>query len=135
MGLLDGDLQAAIYKGFKGKLLKGVLRQTSVPDSATLDDLGDPLDTDALPDVRIEGFVDRYSAFTLAQPGFPQTDMKVCIFAGSCPGVRPKGHNLVRLDYKAGARWFHIREGDGGVKTDPAEALWECQAYEIEAPQ
>ncbi len=134
MGLLDGGLSAAIYTGFKGKLLKGVLRRNSSPDSAGLDELGDPLDIEADEDIAIEGFVDRYSAFTLAQPGFPQTDLKVCIFAGSCPGVSPRGNNLVRFDYKGGARWFRIRDGDGGVKTDPATALWECQAYEIEAP-
>lgn len=125
MGVLDGPLATAIYKGFKGKLKKGVLRQMQFPDSGAQDDLGDDIDG-APVDYKFEGFTDNYSDFYKAQAGIPDTDLKVCIFAKSMPDhVRPGKDNKARV----GTVWYQLR----AAKVDPAGALWECQAFEIEA--
>jgi hypothetical protein len=126
MGLLDGDLQASIYAGFKGKLLTGILRKRATPQSGTLDDHGDPLEL-VPTDHAIEGFPDNYSALLKAQAGIPDTDLKLCIFGGSIPGVEPARDDIARL----GTQWYKIRKAE----TDPATALWVCQASRIETPQ
>lgn len=129
MGLLDGNLATAIYKGFKGKLLVGIIRQHTTPDSGSLDALGDPIEIDPV-DTAMEGFVDGYSAFYRAQAGIPETDMKVCIFAKSCPSVTPSKDDLVRFTQAGVQTWYQVR----AVAVDPALALWECQAFEVPEP-
>jgi len=130
MGLLDGDLAASIYEGFKGRLLSGTFYQRRIPDSGGLDQLGDPQDL-GYDDFKCEGFVDDYSAFTRAQAGIPDTDLKLCIFAESMPGVVPEQANFAVLNTKLGPKWYEVRKR----ATDPAVALWECQAFEIPEPQ
>lgn len=134
VGLLDGDLRDAIYQGFRGRLLSGALRRPAIPTSTNLAPNGDPLDSGYDDDVPIEGFNDQYSAFVRAQPGFPQTDLKLCIFGGSAPNLTPKANDLVRWDRPTGAQWFRLREGDGAIRVDPATALWECQALPVGEP-
>lgn len=134
VGLLDGDLQKAIYDGFRGRLFKGVLRRYESPTSGGLDPKGDPIDTSDYNEFAIEGFRDEYSRFTMAQSGIPETDYKVCIFGGSSPDLTPRGGDIVRLDPKTGSFWSRLRGGKGGVKVDPAGALWECQAFAADAP-
>mgnify|MGYP001562722116 CR=1 FL=1 len=129
MGLLDGDLAEAIFQGFKGKLLTGVIRQKAVPESGGLDDLGDAIDATPT-DTPLEGFVDEYDAAFKARAGIPQTDVKVCIFAQSIPGVRPGRDDKARIDRSGSSQWYQIRR----VMTDPALALWECQSFEIQDP-
>lgn len=133
MGLLDGELAQSIYDGFAGKLLTARYHAHTVPDSGALDALGDPIDTDTVP-TACEGFIDAYSAFTRAQAGIPDTDMKVCLFGKSMPGVTPERDGLVEITGPAGSiyagRWFQIRER----RVDPAGALWECQSFEVPEP-
>lgn len=133
MGLLDGELAQSIYDGFKDKLLTFAYRERTVPDSGALDELGDPLDL-ASDDTDCQGFIDEYSAFTRAQAGIPDTDLKVCLFGKSLPGVTPKREALVHVTGPTGSiyydRWFQIRER--GI--DPAGALWECQSFEVAEP-
>ena len=130
MGLLDGQLAKAIYAGFKGRLLKGRLYRTETGESAGLDELGDEV-APSLVSYGLEGFDDNYSAFYRATAGIPDTDVKVCIFAASLPaGIRPTKDDRVVLIRAGAERWFQLRAD----ATDPAEALWECQAYEIDAP-
>jgi hypothetical protein len=129
MGLLDGDLAESIYQGFKGKLLSGIFYQRIVPESGALDALGDPTDLGYTP-TPCEGFTDGYSAFTRAQAGIPETDLKLCIFANSMPGVVPTQGNFAVLNTKLGPKWYEVRKR----ATDPAVALWECQAFEIPEP-
>lgn len=134
VGLLDGGLAGSIYRGFKGKLLKGVIRQPAVAADAVLDGHGDPTAAGTR-DIKIEGFTEGYSRFTRAQAGIPATDLKLNIFAASAPGTTPAIDNLARLDRKAGGRttsqWYQIR---GPVEIDPGGVLWVCQAFEIKAP-
>lgn len=125
MGLLDGDLQAQIWKGFKGKLLTGTLRRDGVPESGGLDSHGDPIDTTPTT-WSIQGLVDNYTKYAKAQAGIPEADVKVLILAGQNPSLRPVKDDRVLL----GGRWYQLRN----ASTDPAIAVWECQAFECEAP-
>ena len=129
MGLLDHDLAKAIYAGFKGKLLKGVLRKMVAPVSGGQDRYGDPIGAEpALLD--IEGFDEAYSAMFRAQAGIPDSDVKVNIFAQSIPGVTPSKDDTVKLVRAGVATWYQIRR----VDRDPATALWTCQSFEIPEP-
>jgi hypothetical protein len=128
-GLLDGGLDRSIYAGFRGKLLKGVIRQAAA--SGSLDGHGDPTAITA-PLTPCEGFTDGYSAFTRAQAGIPSSDVRVNIFAASMPGITPAEGNQVRLDRRgAGSTWYQLR---GLIEIDPANVLWNCQAFVMKAP-
>lgn len=130
MGLLDGDLAESIFRGFKGRLLAGILRQRAVPDSGALDALGDPEDL-AQVDTSLEGFFEDYDAAYIARAALPKDSVKVCIFAKSCPDVTPTKDDLVRLTRAGIAYWFQLRR----VQSDPASALWECpDAFRIPEP-
>lgn len=122
-GLLTGKIAAAIFKGFKGKLLTGELRHETPND--VLDEYGDP----TLPAINytpIEGFVDEFSDMYRAKAGIPDTDLKVNIFAQSAPGLTPTKDDKVLMN----GVWYQLRK----VKTDPATALWTCQAFRIDPP-
>ena len=122
-GLLTGKIAKTIFKGFKGKLLKGTLRIDT--PSSSLDDNGDPVSATAAR-FGIEGFTDEFSAFYRAQAGIPETDLKVNIFSESVPGITPTKDSRVTF----GGVWYRIRK----VKVDPAGALFECQSFEIPTP-
>lgn len=123
-GLLTGKIAKAIFKGFKGKLLKGTLRH-DVP-SSTLDANGDPASSTRTT-FSVEGFTDEYSAFYRAQAGIPETDLKVNIFAESItPRTTPTKDGRVTF----GGVWYRLRK----VKVDPAGALFVCQSFEIPTP-
>jgi hypothetical protein len=136
-GLLNGELAASIYAGFKGKLLTGRFYQHAVAESGGLDSRGDPLVSEPGEPTGIacEGFIDNYSAFSHAQAGIPDTDLKVCVFGKSMPAVTPAERNLFECTGPAGSiykdRWFQVRR----AAIDPAGALWECQSFEIEVPE
>jgi hypothetical protein len=63
MGMLDGDLAAALYNGFKGKLLSGEIVRNVGATSSDLDAHGDPTDV-GQDRWEVEGFFDNYSRFT-----------------------------------------------------------------------
>jgi hypothetical protein len=123
-GLLDGVIAKAIFKGFKGKLSKGELRR-AIP-SAGLDEYGDPnAETPAY--FSVEGFSDEYSEFYKAQAGIPETDLKVAIFGQSIkPSTIPAKDDKVTFK----GQWYQLKQ----VGVDPADALYECQAFRIPAP-
>lgn len=135
MRLLDGGLAESIYAGFRGKLLGGVIRRAAVAEDADLNSHGDP-EASTPEEISIEGFPEGYSRFTKAQAGIPGTDLKLNIFAASCPGFEPRKDDQVRLDRKRGkvvlsSQWYQIR---GPIEIDPASVLWVCQSFEIRAP-
>lgn len=134
VGILESEIRQAIWDGFKGRLFKGVVRRYLAATSGGLDPRGDPIDGGEFTEWNIEGFRDEFSRFTIAQAGIPETDYKICIFGGSAPDLTPKAGDLVRLDPKTGSYWSRLRGGKGGVRIDPAGALWECQAFPAEDP-
>lgn len=130
MGLLDGGIASAIYKGFKGKLLKGTLRREQPVGSAGLDSLGDPLATDPLT-WACQGFTEDYSDFYRAQAGIPAGDVRVNVFAASLPrGIRPQKDDQVAFVRAGVTTWFQLRKNG----TDPAEALWASPGFQIADP-
>lgn len=130
MALLTGDLASQVFAAFKGKLLKGIIRQTVIPESGALDSHGDPIDSDPV-DTAIEGFFENYDDAYKARAGIPLNDLQVNIFAKSCPGVTPTKDDVVKLIGTGGvAVWYQLRK----VKTDPATAMWVCQSFVIPEP-
>lgn len=130
MGILDGQLAKALFAGFKGKLLKGTLRRLIPSQSGGLDGLGDEI-APTPTTWPCEGFTDDYSDEFKARYGIPETDLKVCIFAQSIAAgsISPQKDDQVQIPAGTGP-WYQLRK----AKTDPATALWTCQAYGIRAP-
>lgn len=129
MGILDTALRDAIYAGFKDKLLTGIIRQYSEPDSGALDEYGDPIDL-AATDTDIQGFVDEYDDRYRAQAGIPEADVLVNIFGGSATAITPAKDDVVRFTRNSVATWYQLRR----VKLDPAGVLFTCQAFVIPEP-
>jgi hypothetical protein len=128
-GLLNGQLATAIFAGFKGKLLKATLWRLVGGDSSGLDGFGDDLDQ-APTTWGAEGFTENYDDAYKARAGIPLTDLKVNLFAASlATGVRPQKDDKANIP-AGSAAWYQLR----AVKTDPATALWVCQAYACAAP-
>lgn len=124
---LSGSLAKALNDGFKGQSLPATLRKVETANSGGLDAFGDPL-VPVATSYPCKGFTDAYSAFFKAGSGIPETDLKVCIFAASlASGIRPERDDKVYL----GGAWYQIRQCD----TDPATALWTCQAFACNAPE
>lgn len=122
-GLLTGDIAKAIFKGFKGKLLAGELRREVA--TPLTDEFGDALaSTPSF--FSVEGFTDQFSDFARASSNIPDTDLIVAIFAQSSPGLVPEKDDKVTFKGK----WYQLRK----IKVDPADALYECQAFEIQPP-
>lgn len=129
-GLLEGALAKQVFAGFKGKLQKGTLRRAAPAISAGLDDRGDPIATDVTT-WGFEGFKENYDDAYRARAEIPETDVKVNVFASSLPrGVAPMKDDQAELP-KGSRQWWQLRK----VATDPATALFVCQAYAIQAPQ
>ena len=125
-GLLDGQLARQIYAGFRNKLQKGTLWRAGIASSGGLDGYGDPIATD--PQTwPMQGFTDAYNDVFRAQAGIPEGDVKVCIFAKSLPaGIRPGKDDKAFIN----GQWWQLRK----AATDPATALWTCQAFACGAP-
>jgi hypothetical protein len=125
-GLLDGQLSKAIYAGFRNKLQKGTLWRATAALSAGLDERGDPNATDPVT-WACQGFHDNIDDAYKARAGIPETDSMCAIFAQSLPaGIQPQKDDKLFI---AGS-WWQLRR----VKTDPATALWSCQAFQCQAP-
>jgi hypothetical protein len=121
--LLTGQIAKAIFAGFKGKLLTGTLRQQA---AAGVDAHGDPI-PGAVTLNPCEGFTDQYDDAYRARAGIPQTDLIVNVFAQSlAAGIQPGKDDKAQFE----GQWYQLR----AVKTDPATALWVCQAYKVAAP-
>lgn len=125
MGFLDADGMATdIWLAFKGELLLGTLRTTSVNMARGFDQYNDPVATTAT-DYAIQGFIEDYTVYDRAQAGIPATDVKFQFFSQSVPGVRPQKDDAGQFR----GQWYRFRT----VETDPAQALWVCQAFALDA--
>lgn len=129
MGLLNGQISDAIWGGFKGKLLTAALRQEVPASSGGLDEFGDPMDVGVLL-TATEGFTARYSDYFAAQAGYPETDLKCCLFARPMNGIRPGKDDKIKIVRAGVEEWYQVRE----AKIDPAGALWICRSFSIPDP-
>jgi hypothetical protein len=123
--MLEGRIARLVYSRFRGRLLRGLLMRVV---GQTIEELNDPVGG-CMVTYNIEGFVDTYDDQYRARAGIPEEHVKISIFAASLPeDVRPvKGDRVVLFRRRVGT---HYRVA-GPVTTDPAEALWECQAFVI----
>ena len=119
---LETQIRNEIYKGFKGRLLTGILRRATF--SGVVDSLGDPTEK-TYTTYNLEGFVDTYSAFYKAQAGIPESDVKLLIIAGSL-AIAPRKDDQVRFR----GVWYQVRR----LGTDPGIATWELQSFQIADP-
>lgn len=121
--LLD-TIASEIHKGFTGKLHTGTLRRITV--SGGNDEHGDPV-TSTPASHSFEGFIDEYSEFFRMQAGIPEGDLKVCIIAGSLDTTPIKDDRVTMTSGPHNGRTFQLRR----IATDPAAALWVCQAFRL----
>lgn len=119
---LENQIRNEIAKGFKGRLLKGVLRRAT--NSGTVDSRGDPT-LRTYTTYNMEGFVDVYTAFYKAQAGIPASDVKILIIAGSL-SIEPRKDDQVQFR----GTWYQVRQ----LGTDPGIATWELQSFKIPDP-
>jgi len=119
-----------IDRAFKGRLRTGVIVRNV---AGALDGHGRP--SGAVPiGAAVRCFVDDFSQFYKASAGINATDMRVNLFGASIEGLQPRKDDRVRIDYPAAnglparSQWYQLR----GATVDPANALWQCTAYEIQ---
>lgn len=121
---LESQIAKAIYAGFRGKLLKGVLRRSLNAVSGGLDALGDAAATGPQ-DYAIEGFREAYSAYTRANAGIPETDAKIIVLARSVP-ARPQQGDAIWLYKDSEPGWWQVR---ARPDVDPATATYTMRCF------
>lgn len=125
---LENKLRDAIGKGLGAQLLTGTLERTAPAASSALDDYGDPVET-ATATWPVRGFDDDYDAAYRARAGIPESDVKVCVIGSGLP-TEPRKDDVITLSARGAQTRYRVR----AVRSDPARALWECQAYVEGAP-
>jgi hypothetical protein len=124
MGMLDPtEMAESIWQAFQGELLVGTLRQSAVNMARGFDDYNDPV-AERSTDYEIQGFIDFYTDYDRAQAGIPAIAVKFCFFANSVPGVTPRKDDTGQFR----GQWYRFIT----VETDPAIALWTCQAFALD---
>lgn len=128
--ILEGSLARQVFAAFRGKLLKGYLRRM-VSLGGEPDEYGD-VTVSVFPQVwSLEGFEDTYDDRYRAVAGIPETDVRVSVFAQSLPaGISPRKDDMVGLIRNGVTNWYQLRT----VQTDPAQAMWTCQAFAVPEP-
>lgn len=112
----NSGLRKQLAKGFKGRLLVGVLTRKINGD---VDERGIPSTTTET--YRVEGFVDNYSAYYRVNAGIPENDVNVVLIAGNCDTDPIKDDRIKFANFPE----YQIRK----VETDPALAHYQCQSY------
>lgn len=111
-------LRAQLAKGFKGKLLVGVLTRKI---NGAVDEHGIPSTIEET--YRVEGFVDNYSAFYRQSAGIPINDVNVVLIAGNCDTDPIKDDRVKFPNYPQ----YQIRS----VISDPAIGHYQCQSFGV----
>lgn len=113
---LDGALARQVGSAFRSLFLDATLTRDVVPDSPTYDpfDPPAPVATEYACKAIVEAYADKFRLEGLVQAN----ERKVLILATSL-SVRPRPQDRVTIR----GITFTITD----VKTDPAEAVWECK--------
>ena len=111
-------LRAKLARGFKGKLLVGVLTRS---ETNSVDENGIPQTTNT--DYRVEGFVDNYSAYYRKLAGIPDNHVNVVLIGGNSDVNPIQGDEVKFPNYPK----YKIES----VVQDPAFATFECQSYKV----
>lgn len=119
MGLLDGDIAALVSDGLDAADLP--LDLTLTRTTAGQSDPAQPWvpTQDTVTSYACRGFEDSYSAYYIANGLVQEGDRKIAVLAQSLSITPQPGDQIT----SRGQTFTVI-----GVKTDPARALWECQA-------
>ncbi|QIG75284.1 hypothetical protein EVC29_055 [Rhizobium phage RHph_Y52] len=115
---LEGQIAKAIAKGFKGKLLKGVLTR-NVP-GGTLDSYGDPVGS-STQTFSFEGFAENFTAFYRANAGIPDGDVSILFIAQTLSTVPTKDDRVTLRGVT-----YQLRQL---VEADPAGATYRFAGY------
>lgn len=113
------QLRAKIAKGFKGKLLDGVLTRTV---SSGTNEYGDPI-PGVVQSFKVHGCVDEYSLFYQKQAGIPEDSFRIILIAGLCE-TSPQKNDII--DFPNFPE-FQIRS----ITTDPAIAHYDCESFKV----
>lgn len=116
---LENLLRDELAKGFKGKLLSGIISRSS---SSSTNEYGYTVGG-VTTNYICEGFVENYSDFYRLQAGISENDVKVILIAGNTQ-IEPKKDDLISF---SGYPSYKVRE----IKTDPAKATYECQSFSV----
>jgi len=119
---LEGSLKKAVAKGFKGKLLKGIVRKVV---ASAVNNQGDIVPT-GIRDYPFEGIRENFSAYYKAQAGIPDTDVSILIILGLTTTTPDKDDKI----YINGT-WYQVRKI---LEIDPAGASAKVQAFSIPLP-
>ena len=121
MGLLDGEIASTIGAALNFMMLDATIRRDG---SSTVDARGNNIDGTPVT-YACRGFRDSYSDFYRSLVGIPDTDIKIVLTASYLATV-PTQDDKIQIS----GTWYQARS----VRTDPATAAWEIQAFEIAAP-
>lgn len=118
MGLLDGQLQAVFGSVFKPLLLDGKIEKIELVD----DGYGGYSEAPTEADIKV--MVEGYSAFTRAQAGIPDKDVKLIILQHQVT-ISPDLDSKVRVlaQGEVVEQLFSIQK----IEKDPAQASWTVQ--------
>lgn len=122
MGLLDGQIANELFRGFKGKLLKGTLQRNVYQD---INDLNGDRIPHSKATYSFEGFDASYNQYEKLKYNIPESDCKIVIFTKSIT-TTPVKDDYIYIR----SRWVQLR----AVRQDVAQALYVCQAFDIEDP-
>ena len=119
--ILQGALAATIGRAFANLFFPATLARDGVASGPNFDPTFGP--TLSWP---CKAIFDEWGSFTLAQGLVSGTDRKVLILATSLATV-PQGGDRITLD-GATLEVYSGGEGQPGVSTDPAKAVWTLRA-------
>ena len=122
--LLESKFAKQIARGFKGKLLKGVIQRNA---GATRDAHGDTI-PGAPVSYAFEGVREDFSAFIRAQAGIPDTDVKILFITGLTLTVPMRGDYV---KFRKFDQWYHLVKN---ITKDTAEAHQVWQASVVPPP-
>lgn len=127
--LLDTFIRKEVAKGFKGKLLRGLLMREVV---GSVNDLGDPT-VSSVETYTFEGIRDHFDARYAATAAIPTTDVRILIISGLItPVTTPRKDDKIRIRGAAGQQqWHQVR---AVLTVDPANAHIVLQCFEIDTP-
>lgn len=125
--LLESKVKQLVAAGFKGQLLKGIIRRVGV---SSLDSYGDVVAGTATT-YPFEGIRESFDARYAVGAGIPETDVKILVILGSTTTVPIQGDEVQFTTGQYAGVWHKIRRV---LTIDPAGASASLQAYEIPDP-
>ena len=130
VSLLDSYIRREIAKGFRGRLLPGVLLREV---ATTVDSSGDPVPSASPLTFAVQGIRENFRADFAATAGIPLTDVRILLILGLIrPTATPRKDDKIRIRADDGTqKWHQVR---AVLSVDPANASINLQCFEIPEP-